>query len=90
MPGIIAAVAGSPDITVPAGWASGVPVGLSFFGRAWSEGRLLAIAYSSEQATRHCKPPKLLATVELQAWPYRPGPRDDRYDRQDTRTLPSR
>jgi amidase len=63
----IPAVAGYPDITVPAGWASGLPVGLSFFGRAWSEGKLLAIAFAFEQATKHRKPPKFLPTVELPA-----------------------
>lgn len=63
----IPAVAGYPDITVPAGWASGLPVGLSFFGRAWSEGKLLAIAFAFEQATRHRLPPQFLATVELPA-----------------------
>ena len=35
-----AAVAGYPDITVPAGFISGLPVGVSFFGRAWSEASL--------------------------------------------------
>ncbi len=48
-----AAVAGYPSITVPAGNVSGLPVGLSFFGRAWSEPVLLKLAYAFEQATRH-------------------------------------
>jgi amidase len=63
----IAAVAGYPDITVPAGFSLGLPVGLSFFGRAWSEGRLLSIAFAFEQATKHRQPPKFLPTVELPA-----------------------
>lgn len=58
-----AAIAGYPDITVPMGFISGLPVGVSFFGPAWSEPKLLAIAYSYEQATRHRKPPELLPTV---------------------------
>ncbi len=48
-----AAVAGYPSITVPAGNVSGLPVGLSFFGRAWSEPLLLKLAYAFEQATKH-------------------------------------
>jgi amidase len=67
MPGIVQAVASYPDITFPVVWASGLPVGLSFFGHAWSEGKLLAIACAFEQATRHRKQPKFVATVELPA-----------------------
>ena len=58
-----AAVAGYPDITVPAGLIAGLPVGVSFFGRAWSEPVLLRIAYGFEQATRVRKPPQFLPTV---------------------------
>ncbi len=59
------AVAGYPHITVPAGFIRGLPVGISFFGRAWSEPVLLKIAYSFEQATRHRRAPKFLPTAEL-------------------------
>jgi amidase len=58
-----AAVAGYPDITVPAGFISGLPVGVSFFGRAWSEPVLLKIAYGFEQSTKVRKPPRFLDTV---------------------------
>ncbi|HEY0783739.1 MAG TPA: amidase family protein, partial [Thermoanaerobaculia bacterium] len=60
-----AAVAGYPSITVPAGFAFGLPVGVSFFGAAWSEPTLIKIAYAFEQATKHRKPPRYLPTVEL-------------------------
>jgi amidase len=59
-----AAVAGYPDVTVPAGEAFGLPIGISFFAGAWSEPRLIALAYAYEQATRHRRPPDLRATVE--------------------------
>jgi amidase len=59
-----AAVAGYPDITVPAGFIAGLPVGVSFFGRAWSEPVLLKIAYGFEQTIRARKPPRFLSTVE--------------------------
>lgn len=63
-----AAVAGYPSVTVPAGFAFGaLPVGISFFGRAWSEGVLIKLAYSFEQATKIRKAPKFLPTVELKA-----------------------
>jgi amidase len=45
-------VAGYPSVTVPAGLVRGLPVGLSFFGRAWSEGALLRFAFAFEQATK--------------------------------------
>jgi amidase len=62
-----AAVACYPSVTVPAGFIFGLPVGISFFGRAWSEGTLIKLAYSFEQATKVRKPPKYLPTVDLKA-----------------------
>jgi len=56
-PSSIAAVAGYPHITVPAGYVDGLPVGVSFFGRAWSEPTLIRLAYAFEQATKHRRPP---------------------------------
>ena len=58
----VAAVAGYPSITVPMGFAAECPLGLSFIGSAWSEGKLISIAYAFEQATRARKAPRLLPT----------------------------
>ncbi|MCA1560879.1 MAG: amidase, partial [Acidobacteria bacterium] len=58
-----AAVAGYPSITVPAGAAHGLPVGISFIGAAWSEAKLIRMAYAYEQATRHRKPPQFLERI---------------------------
>jgi amidase len=61
------AIAGYPDVTIPAGWSFGLPVGLSFFGRAGSEATLFRIVYAFEQATKVRKAPRFLPTVDLTA-----------------------
>jgi amidase len=58
-----AAISGYPNITVPMGFVYGLPVGISFFGKAWSEPTLLKIAYAYEQATKQRKPPELKETL---------------------------
>lgn len=58
----LAAVAGYPNITVPSGFLNEMPIGMSFFGRAFSEPVLIKIAYSWEQATNARRKPKLLET----------------------------
>jgi amidase len=58
-----AAVAGYPNINVTAGYAWGLPVGISFFGAANSEALLIKLAYGFEQATRHRRAPKFLSRI---------------------------
>jgi amidase len=65
-PSTVTSVAGYPQITVPMGMYKGLPIGVSFFGRAWSEPKLIALAYAYEQATRHRKPPTFAPTVRLE------------------------
>jgi len=60
-----AAVAGYPHATVPAGYAHGLPWGLSIFGAAWSDARILRYAFAFEQATKVRRPPELPATAPL-------------------------
>ncbi|MEZ4918695.1 MAG: amidase [Saprospiraceae bacterium] len=57
-----AAIAGYPSISVPMGLIDGLPVGISFFGRAWSEGVLIELAYAYEQGTRHRVAPEFKAS----------------------------
>jgi amidase len=57
------AVAGYPHITVPAGFTHNLPVGISFFGRAYSEAALIKIAYAYEQATKHRRGPTFIPTL---------------------------
>lgn len=59
-----AAISGYPAITVPAGFVQGLPVGITFFGRAWSEPILIKLAYAFEQATKHRKAPGFLKEIE--------------------------
>lgn len=73
-----AAVAGYPSVTVPAGQIDGLPVGLSFFGRAWTEVRLLEFAADFEARTRARRPPEFLPRAREDAPPARPAAPESR------------
>lgn len=62
----LAAIAGYPHITVPMGQVRGLPVGLSFTGAAWSDAKLLALAYAFEQKTKARRPPGYAPTITLE------------------------
>lgn len=62
-----AAVAGTPHLTVPAGFAFGLPLGLSFFGSAWSEATLLKLAFAFEQTGAARRPPRYRSTTSQEA-----------------------
>ena len=66
-PSSVAAVAGYPHITVPMGYYRALPLGISFFGRAWSEPTLIKFAYAYEQATKHRRPPTFRPSADLEA-----------------------
>jgi amidase len=64
-PSTVTSVAGYPHITVPAGQVHGLPIGISFFGRAWSEPTLIKLAYAYEQATKRRTPPAFAPTADV-------------------------
>ncbi len=71
-----AAVSGYADITVPAGYVEGLPMGITFIGGRWSEPELLGFAYDYEQATQVRVPPQFIPTIGDDLFPGAPNPTD--------------
>jgi amidase len=69
-----AAVSGYPDITLPAGYDAGLPIGITFIGRRWAEPKLLGLAYDYEQATHVRVPPQFIPTIGDALFPGVPNP----------------
>ena len=69
-----AAVSGYPDITVPAGYDAGLPLGITFIGGRWAEPKLLGLAYDYEQATHIRVPPQFIPTIGDALFPGVPNP----------------
>jgi amidase len=69
-----AAVAGYPDITVPAGYDAGLPIGITFIGGQWAEPKLIGYAYDYEQATHVRVPPQFIPTIGDALFPGVPNP----------------
>jgi amidase len=69
-----AAVSGYADITVPAGYIQGLPIGITFIGGRWAEPELLGLAYDYEQATRVRVPPQFIPTIGDALFPGVPNP----------------
>ena len=64
-----AAISGYPNITIPAGFVHGLPVGISFFGKAFSEPTLIKIAYAFEQATKIRRKPEFISSLDMSLKP---------------------
>lgn len=71
-----AAVSGYADITVPAGYIEGLPIGVTFIGDRWSEPELVGLAYDYEQATQVRVPPSFIPTIGDDLFPGAPDPPD--------------
>jgi amidase len=69
-----AAVSGYPDITVPAAFDAGLPIGITFIGRRWAERKLIGLAYDYEQATHVRVPPQFIPTIGDALFPGVPNP----------------